>query len=57
VAGFAYDAFDRAPELVRAGEEAARRALPRIREWLRQPAAAPTHAPTVQAQPAPAAAK
>jgi len=57
VAGFAYDAFDRAPELVRAGEEAARRALPRIREWLRQPAAAPTHAPAVQAQPAPAAAK
>jgi len=42
---------------VRAGEEAARRALPQIREWLRQPAAAPTHAPIVQAQPAPAAAK
>jgi NTE family protein len=57
VAGFAYDAFDRAPELVRAGEEAARRALPQIRQWLRQPAAAPTHAPAVQAQPAPAAAK
>jgi len=57
VAGFAYDAFDRAPELVRAGEEAARRALPQIREWLRQPAAAPTHAPAVQAQPVPAAAK
>jgi len=57
VAGFAYDAFDRAPELVRAGEEAARRALPRIREWLRQPAAAPTHAHAVQAQPAPAAAE
>ena len=57
VAGFAYDAFDRAPDLVRAGEESARRALPRIREWLRQPAAAPTHAHPVQAQPAPAAAK
>jgi len=57
VQGFAYDAFDRAPELVRAGEDAARCALPRIREWLRQPAVAATHAPTVQAQPAPAAAK
>jgi len=57
VAGFAYDAFDRAPELVRAGEEAARRALPQIRQWLRQPAAASTHAHAVQAQPAPAAAK
>ena len=57
VQDFAYDAFDRAPALVRAGEEVARRALPRIREWLGQPAAAPTHAPAVQAQPAPAAAK
>jgi NTE family protein len=57
VAGFAYDAFDRAPELVRAGEEAARRALPQIRQWLRQPATAPTHAPAVQAQPVPVAAK
>ena len=57
VQDFAYDAFDRAPALVRAGEEAARRALPRIREWRQQPAAAPTHAPAVQAQPAPATAK
>ncbi len=57
VQDFAYDAFDRAPALVRAGEEAARCALPQIREWLWQPAAAPTHAPAVQAQPAPAAVK
>jgi NTE family protein len=46
VQGVAYDAFDRAPDLVRAGEEAARRALPRIRQWLEQPAPAP--APAVQ---------
>jgi len=55
VQGFAYDAFDRGPDLVRAGEEAARRALPRIRQWLQQPASAPAHAHAVE--PAPAAAK
>jgi predicted acylesterase/phospholipase RssA len=38
VAGVGYDAFERAPELVRAGEEAARQAMPEIRKWL---AAAP----------------
>ena len=52
VAGFAYDAFDRAPALVRAGEEAARRALPRIRQCLQLPASAPTSVPAVQPQPA-----
>ena len=52
VQGFAYDAFDRAPALVRAGEEAARRALPRIRQWLAQPAAATPHAPAVEPEPA-----
>jgi NTE family protein len=46
VQGFPYDAFDRAPILVRAGELAARRALPRIRQWLEQPTPAP--APAVQ---------
>jgi NTE family protein len=55
VQGFAYDAFQRAPQLVRAGEEAARRALPLLRQWLAQPAVAPTHAPVVE--PAPAAVK
>jgi NTE family protein len=45
VQGFAYDAFDHAPTLVRAGEEAARRALPRIRQWLEQPAPAPAVQP------------
>jgi NTE family protein len=52
VQGFAYDAFDRAPSLVRAGEEAARRALPRIRQWLQQPAAVSTPASAVSPEPA-----
>jgi NTE family protein len=34
VAGFAYDDFKRAKELVRAGEEAMRKALPAVRAWL-----------------------
>jgi NTE family protein len=52
VQDFGYDSFDRAPALVRAGEEAARRALPRIRQCLQQPALAPTPASVVQPQPA-----
>lgn len=52
VQDFGYDSFDRAPALVRAGEEAARRALPRIRQCLQQPALAPTPASAVQPQPA-----
>jgi NTE family protein len=55
VQGFAYDAFDRAPMLVRAGEEAARRALPLIREFLQQSADVLTNIST--AHPAPIAAK
>jgi len=51
VQGFAYDSFDCAPALVRAGEEAARRALPRIRQWLEQPAPATAHAAAVEPQP------
>jgi len=50
VQGFAYDSFDRAPALVRAGEEAARRTLPRIRQRLQQRATA--HASAVQPGPA-----
>jgi NTE family protein len=34
VRGFSYDGFERAPELIRAGEVAARAALPAIRQWL-----------------------
>lgn len=37
VRGFSYDGFDRAPELIRAGEQAARAALPAIRQWLKRP--------------------
>ncbi len=37
VKGFSYDSFERAPELIRAGETAARKALAKIKEW--QPAA------------------
>jgi NTE family protein len=34
IGDFSYDDFARAPELIRAGEEAARTALPAIRAWL-----------------------
>lgn len=40
VGDFAYDAFDQAEELMQAGEAAARKALPRIKQWLAQEAAA-----------------
>jgi NTE family protein len=43
IGGFAYDDFERAPELIRAGEMAARAVVAKIREWfpLAQPHAAP----------------
>lgn len=34
VRGMEWDAFDSAMQLVKAGEEAARQALPRIQEWM-----------------------
>src|SRR5208337_290435 len=37
VAGFAYDCFERTPELIAAGETAMRRALPQVREMLSLP--------------------
>jgi NTE family protein len=37
VRGFSYDGFERAPELIAAGEKVAREALPTIRAWLPQP--------------------
>ncbi len=40
VAGFAYDDFKRADELIRSGEVAMRKALPEVRRWLEIPAAA-----------------
>jgi NTE family protein len=39
VAGFAYDDFKRADDLMRVGEEAMREALPTVRKWLETPAA------------------
>jgi len=37
VAGFAYDDFKRADELIRVGEMAMRQALPEVRKWLQVP--------------------
>ena len=55
VAGFDYDDFKRAGELIRVGELAMRRALPEVRKWLEAPAeaAAPLKAPALIARPAP----
>lgn len=53
IGDFSYDDFARAPELIRAGEEAARAALPEIRAWL--PAVEPQPV-LADATPAPVAA-
>ncbi len=55
VAGFDYDDFKRAHELIRVGELAMRRALPEVRKWLEVPAeaAAPLKVPALVARPAP----
>ncbi|HWR17244.1 MAG TPA: patatin-like phospholipase family protein [Terriglobales bacterium] len=37
VRGFSYDGFERAPELIAAGEKVARAALPQIESWLAKP--------------------
>ncbi len=37
VRGFSYDGFERAPELIRSGEIAARAALPAIKQWFAAP--------------------
>src|SRR6266478_2172386 len=54
VAGFDYDDFKRADELIRAGELAMRRALPEVRKWLEVPAEAdaPVKVPALVARPA-----
>ena len=46
VAGFDYDDFKRAGELIRVGEVAMRRALPEVRKWLEMPAEVPTQVKT-----------
>ena len=55
VAGFDYDDFKRAGELIRVGELAMRRALPEVRKWLEAPAEAPTplKTPALVARPTP----
>jgi NTE family protein len=55
VAGFAYDDFKRAGELIRSGEVAMRQALPEVRKWLESPVetAVPAKARPVMAGPAP----
>jgi NTE family protein len=54
VAGFAYDDFKRAGELIRSGEAAMRKALPEVRKWMEMPEmAAPAKARPVVARPAP----
>jgi NTE family protein len=55
VAGFDYDDFKRAGELIRVGELAMRRALPEVRKWLETPAeaAAPVKTPALVAGPVP----
>jgi NTE family protein len=42
VAAFAFDAFERAGQIIRAGEEAARAALPALRAWMPEQAVAQT---------------
>ena len=55
VAGFAYDDFKRADDLIHVGELAMRQALPEVRKWLEAPAEepAPTKARPAVASPAP----
>jgi NTE family protein len=51
VAGFAYDDFKRADDLIRAGEVAMRKALPEVRKWLEIPADATYPATERRAEP------
>jgi hypothetical protein len=44
VAGYAYDDFKRADDLIRVGEAAMRAALPEVRKWI-EPAAQPEIGP------------
>jgi NTE family protein len=54
VAGFAYDDFKRAADLVRVGEVAMRAALPEVRKWMEAPAEAEVSAAQAPAVPRPA---
>jgi NTE family protein len=54
VRGFSYDGFERAPELIRAGEAAARMALPAIKAWFAVPQTAALLSPIKAHTPSPA---
>jgi NTE family protein len=56
VAGFDYDDFKRADELIRAGELAMRNAMPEVRKWLEASAIVPRKAPALFTAPASATA-
>ena len=45
IAGFAYDDFKRAADLIKVGETAMRNALPEVRSWMESPAGATYRAP------------
>jgi NTE family protein len=53
VEGIAYDAFERAPELIKAGEAATRAAIADIRKWITAPEPAPQRASRARLRPAP----
>ena len=55
VAGFAYDDFKRAGELIHSGEAAMRKAMPEVRKWLESPVEAlvPAKPRSVAPRPAP----
>jgi NTE family protein len=57
VNGFKYDDFERSADLIRAGEVAARAALPEIRKWIQQPEPGRKPQPTRLTQPAAVVAK
>lgn len=54
VAGFGYDDFKRAPDLIRVGEAAMQKALPEVRKWLETPAPAETTVKPATTLPSPA---
>ena len=58
VAGFAYDDFKRAGDLIQSGEVAMRQAMPEVRKWLETPVETPATAKALPAvaRPAPMAA-
>lgn len=52
VEGIAYDAFERAPELIKAGEVATRAAIGEIKKWVAAPEPVPQRAPRRKFAPA-----